>query len=116
MITMRMPACLLAYLLAAAGTAGAQALPDPTRPPAALNARAAASGTAEPSGPQLQSVLVSQGRRLAVIDGETYRVGQKVNGALLAAVGDDQVVLVQDKQRQVLKLYPTQHAVQHSAP
>lgn len=83
----------------------AQGLPDPTRPPATLY-NAAGSGGSARSGPQLQSVLVSQGRRVAVIDGETYRVGDSYQGKRLVSVSDSEVVLAQGRQRQVLKLYP----------
>lgn len=103
--------CVLACALSASGAlvvpAGAQGLPDPTRPPATMyNASSASAAPLAPQLPQLQSVLVSQGRRVAVIDGETYRAGDTYKGKRVAAVGEDEVVLVQGKQRQVVKLYP----------
>ena len=100
----------IAFALAALASWGAcaQALPDPTRPPATLYNAPGASGTAKagPQLPQLQSVLVSQGRRVAVIDGETYRVGDSYQGKRLVSVSATEVVLAQGKRRQVLKLYP----------
>lgn len=100
-IVLIVAACLAASALA-------QALPDPTRPPASLYtpAGAAAPGAAAQALPQLQSVLVAQGRRVAVIDGETYRVGDSYKGKRLASVSDTEVVLVRGKQRQVLRLFP----------
>ena len=49
-------------------------LPDPMRPPASLHAGgyAASSG---PAQPVLQSVIISPGRKVAVINGETVQVG-----------------------------------------
>lgn len=103
-------ACACALALAGA-PARAQTLDDPTRPPAALQALASDTGEAPaPSRPQLQSVLLARGqggRRVAVIDGQTVRVGDKVHGYVLASVGDAEAVLVRGKEREVLKLYPS---------
>lgn len=101
------------FLLAAlcGGAAQAQALSDPTRPPAILapaQAGAALSGSA-PSGPQLQSVLISKrpgGRHVAVIDGQTVRLGQEFMGAVLTSMTENEVVLVNGRERQVLRLFP----------
>ncbi|MFC5510210.1 hypothetical protein ACFPOU_03595 [Massilia jejuensis] len=102
-------ACLL---LACAGAAGAQALHDPTRPPASLaapqaGAGAAAAGPAAQPAPRLQSVLVGRqpgGRSVAVIDGETLRVGELYKGARVTRIGQDEVELRRGGARQVLKL------------
>ena len=105
----RAPAAALAAaaLLLAAGAAGAQALQDPTRPPAA--ATPVATGTAAPAGlPQLQSILVARqagGRHVAVIDGETVRPGDTFRGAKVARIGANEVELVRGAERQVLRLY-----------
>lgn len=104
-------ACLL---LACAGAAGAQALHDPTRPPASLVALqagagvgATAAGPAAQPAPRLQSVLVGRqpgGRSVAVIDGETLRVGELYKGARVTRIGQDEVELRRGGARQVLKL------------
>jgi MSHA biogenesis protein MshK len=101
-------AAALALLFAAGAHAQAQALQDPTRPPAAA---ALSSGTRAPApaGPRLQSILVAReagGRRLAVIDGEAVRLGEQFHGARLARIGDNEVELVRGGERQVLRLYP----------
>jgi MSHA biogenesis protein MshK len=109
-----LPLVLLPLLLASAGAhAQAQALQDPTRPPAA--ALAAMAATAAPSaaaaaatGPRLQSILVAReagGRHLAVIDGETVRLGEQFHGARVSRIGDNEVELVRGGERQVLRLY-----------
>lgn len=95
-------AALLASLPAAA-----QTLSDPTRPPAALDA-------SRPEGagdglPRLQSVLISPragGRHVAVIDGETVRLGGSFRGARVARMSENQVELVRGRERQVLRLDP----------
>jgi MSHA biogenesis protein MshK len=101
-------ACLL---LAWANLAGAQALQDPTRPPAALLAGQGAAGqpAAAPAerAPQLQSVLIARqpgGRHVAVIDGETLRVGDSYKGARVARIEPNEVELVRGRTRQVLTL------------
>jgi MSHA biogenesis protein MshK len=100
-------------LLAASNLAPAQALQDPTRPPAALTAGQGASGqpaaAAErgPQLPQLQSVLIARqpgGRHVAVIDGETLRLGDSFRGARVARIEQNEVELVRGRTRQVLKL------------
>jgi MSHA biogenesis protein MshK len=98
-----------AVLLGAYGAAQAQPLRDPTRPPAQLlAARAAAPGaTAASSAPQLQSVLIGRqagGRQVAVIDGETVRLGDSFHGARVVRMTQTEVELVRGRERQVLKL------------
>ena len=98
----------LALMLAAGVPARAQALQDPTRPPAAVAAGFGADKAAGQAGPQLQTVLIGRGaggRHLAVIDGETVRIGDAFHGARVAAIRDNEVVLARGRARQVLRLY-----------
>jgi MSHA biogenesis protein MshK len=100
-------AAALALLFAAGAHAQAQALQDPTRPPAAAQASSVAQASAA-TGPRLQSILVAReagGRHLAVIDGETVRLGGQFHGARVARIGDNEVELVRGGERQVLRLY-----------
>jgi len=108
--TMAMALMLACCGLAASAPAlaSAQALQDPTRPPASLIAAAAgpAAGTA-PAGPQLQTILIGRapgGRHLAVIDGETVRPGDDFHGARVTRIADNEVELVRGRERQVLRL------------
>jgi MSHA biogenesis protein MshK len=102
---------VLAAAALLAGGAQAQALADPTRPPANMIG-AAPGGAGQPgatSEPQLQSVLIARqpgGRHIAVIDGQTVRLGETFKGALVARMSQTEVVLVRGGQRQVLKLFP----------
>jgi len=110
-------AALLAFGAAVAVLAGAPAraaepstLRDPTRPPAA--AFAPQGGTPAPSAlpqlPQLQSVLLGAApgaRRIALIDGESVRVGDSFRGARVLRIADSEVELQRGGERQVLRLY-----------
>ena len=96
---------LTAVLLPAC--AGAQALVDPTRPPDAPLASSIGGTTAARAMPQLQSVLVaSSGRRVAVIDGRTVRVGDKVGQASVDGIGETTVTLRRGKTLETIRLYP----------
>jgi MSHA biogenesis protein MshK len=99
----RLLLCALALCLAQAG-AHAQSMQDPTRP---AETAVAGEGEAADAGPQLQSVLIARqpgGRHVAVIDGETVRLGEMFRGARVARITPLQVELVRGKDRQVLRL------------
>jgi len=105
----------LAALLALAGAAAAAAipettrrLPDPTRPPAAaLQAPPGTGAAAADVLPQLQSVMlgVAGSPRIAVIDGQSVRVGDSFRGARVVRIADSEVELQRGRDRQVLHLY-----------
>lgn len=95
--------------LGLAGAARAQTIADPTQPPPESMTLPSSSAPPAPvsHGPQLQSVLVGEhGREVAVIDGQTVRVGQKIDGAVLVRVGKNEAVLQRGAVRQVLHLFP----------
>lgn len=97
----------LAAALLAALPVRAQVLADPTMPPPEARQAQGMAPAPVSKGPQLQSVLVgSNGRQVAVIDGQTVRRGEKVNGALLVKVDKNHAVLRRGAQTQVLTLYP----------
>jgi MSHA biogenesis protein MshK len=99
-------------LLFAGLNAHAEVLQDPTRPAAGAFVSNAAPGPVT-SGPRLQSILVARaagGRHLAVIDGETVRLGEQFHGARVARIGDNEVELVRGGERQVLRLYAPETA------
>lgn len=70
--------------------AAAQALPDPTRPAVGDHV---AAGAPAARARVLQSVLVSAGRRVAVIDGQLVPIGGRVGPYRLVRVEADSVVL-----------------------
>ena len=101
--------CCLLTCLAAAQAGAADAVPpggglrDPTRPPFGA---AGAGGEEAPAGPQLQSVLISPARRVAVIDGRTVPLGAKFRGATLTRITESGVELRSAGRVEVLKLFP----------
>ena len=92
--------CVL--LLSAAGVAQAQALTDPMRPPAFD----ATAGTDAGPGSRLQSTLLSHGRRLAIIDGQTVALGGKIGDATVVDITPTQVVLRRGSETEALQLLP----------
>ncbi len=115
--TMKVGAPVLFALLAVLllPLAAAQGLVDPTRPPDAplAGGDSGAGAGAARAAPQLQSVLVaSSGRRVAVVDGHTVRVGDKVGEASVAGIGDTSVTLRRGKRIETIRLYP--QAAEHT--
>jgi len=94
---------LIALGLLAATAAAAQGLSDPMRPPSAMPEERARM---EVRASRLQSVLISPGRKLAVIDGQTVSLGGRVGDATLVAIAPAQVVLQTGGTYQTLKLHP----------
>ncbi|WP_243490014.1 hypothetical protein [Massilia violaceinigra] len=106
---------LLCALALAAQAASAQPLPDPTRPPASLTTPAGDAAAPHSVEPQLQSVLIARhagGRHVAVIDGQTVRLGEQFRGARVAQMTQNEVVLVKGRERRVLRLFPRTPAPQ----
>lgn len=98
---------LVAWFLIAdvmAFSAFAQDLQDPTRPPASL--QQISSGEVQPSGPVLQSILLSPSRKLAMIDGVAFRLNEKIGTQTLVQITETKVVLRQGRSYQTLKLHP----------
>ena len=81
----------------------ADGAPDPTRPPAALLAEPA--GTA-PASSKLQSVLISAGRKSAIIGGQLVHVGDKYGEARVTRITESEVVLKTGSATETLKLFP----------
>jgi MSHA biogenesis protein MshK len=107
-----MAGCLMRYtvlvltvtFMAAASTAFAQALRDPTRPPIA--SKRGVMDVPEQSGWILQSVLISPERRYAIINGEIVALGGSVAGAELVAVAAERVTLRTPDGLRVVQLFP----------
>jgi MSHA biogenesis protein MshK len=82
-------------------------LPDPTRPPASIFAPVAAGREAtvnHSSG--LHTIIISDTRRAAIIDGQTVELGEEHGNARLIEVNEGGVVLQRAQSRQVLTLFP----------
>jgi MSHA biogenesis protein MshK len=105
-LTARAVLLLLALGASGAGQAAlAQALRDPTRPPDIGGAQPLSEATAA-SATRLQSVLISSGRKLAVIDGQTVPLGGRIADATVVEISAGQVVLRRGAETQTLKLHP----------
>lgn len=96
--------CLLVVATAFAPSAAAENLRDPTRP--ANLEPSAMDGGQSYSGPQLQSILIAPGRKAAVIDGQSIKLGDKFGDARLVRVTDSEVALQRGNDMQILKLFP----------
>ncbi|MEO8332269.1 MAG: hypothetical protein ABI479_07530 [Gallionella sp.] len=90
----------------------AEDLSDPTRPPAFLLGSGAATGAAPGQGASqsrssgLQSTIISDSRRAAIIDGKTVELWEKHGNAQLIEVNEGSVVLQGAQTRRVLTLFP----------
>jgi MSHA biogenesis protein MshK len=97
-------AAMAASALLAIGGAQAQSMSDPTRPPGAA---AMQGGPDEiPAGRQLQSILFSGGRKLAIIDGASVPLGGTLGDARVVRITETEVTLKRGAETEVLKLYP----------
>jgi hypothetical protein len=87
--------------------AQAQELGDPTRPPPGLRGGAGTGREAgEPAGLVLQSVIISDTTRSAIISGEHVMLGGRIGPARLIKVSEAAVVLLTGDSRRTLKLFP----------
>lgn len=83
----------------------AENLLDPTRPPAELGV-VAAGGAEMAKGPILQSVLISGGRKSAIIGGQVVGLGEKYGEARVVKVTESEVVLKTGTATETLRLFP----------
>ncbi len=85
----------------------AENLPDPTRPPAdVITSSGARYGRGVESSSGLRSIIISDTRRAAIIDGKTVELGGQLGNARLVEVNPGSVVLQRGKNREILKLFP----------
>lgn len=92
---------LSATVWAAEGFGG---LPDPTRPQTGAEAPLAAAPAA--TGPELQSTMISSSYRRAVISGRSYKLGDRVDGAVLTDIQPYEVTLKRGDRETRLRLFP----------
>jgi len=90
-------------LMGLSGAVQASNLPDPTRPPAGMDATIS---VVAPSGPVLQLIRTIDGKRMAIISGQAVKVGAKVGEAIVTRIDEDRVVLRGAEGVQTLKLFP----------
>ncbi len=96
---------LALWLLAAPALCAAQSgLGDPTRPTSLAEPEDSAAKAAHRPRWRLQSTLVADNRKVAVINGRTVSLGERIEGATLLEVRSDGVTLQQDGMRLNLRL------------
>lgn len=105
----RLPAATLRALLSALlflpMVGHAVTVPDPTRPARGQLAEAVAVDASAPRDALvLQSTLVGIGQRSAILNGRRYRLGDRIDGAELVAIGSGWVRLRQAGQTRELRL------------
>jgi MSHA biogenesis protein MshK len=93
---------LCAASLGAVQAALGQSLADPTRPPNVTAGRD--NEELEPPANQVQSVLIARGRRIAIVNGTTVRVGDKLGDAVVKSISEAGVVLQYSDHAETLKL------------
>jgi MSHA biogenesis protein MshK len=98
-----MKAALIIAFVALSLPVAAQTLVDPMRPATA----GAGDGEAapRPAGPVLEQVVLSDGRKFAVISGRRVAVGDRLGDATVVSIGPDQVTL-RGGTTQVLRMFP----------
>lgn len=103
------PLAALALLLSHSGGVLAQAA-DPTRPPGVMSGSASATGAASglPELPQgVQAIFIRpDGKSTALVNGQTVRVGQSVDGKKVIRISERGVVLQGDSGKETLDFYP----------
>jgi len=93
---------LLSLMLCLALPVAAESLRDPTEPP-----RTATAGPAQPAAVAsltLDSIIISDNRRVAVINGESVREGDSLAGGRVLRIRPDRVDLMINQTTQTLRL------------
>ena len=95
---------LLAALSTAAPVACAQPMADPTRPPPGVAESVPRLETVR--GPVLQSIMITQQSRSAIINGQRVELGGRYGDARVVKIDDNEIVLRSTDGTEVLKLSP----------
>lgn len=85
----------------------AESLPDPTRPPGGVRTTTVGGvAVPQPSGPVLQSTLISPQRKTAVISGKSVQVGDTFQGATIVDITPYEVRMDRGGKETTLRLLP----------
>lgn len=93
-------AALAALLLLAADVAAEEHFRDPTRP---YSARAVVYGST-PAAFKVNALIVSDERRLAIVNGRRVRIGDAIGGATVVGITKQELTLDIGGERRTLKL------------
>lgn len=80
------------FLLMMEGDVNAEALKDPTQPPASLSGEVT-NENGQAAGPVLQSVMIGSQYRAAIINGQKIMLGGKYESATLIKINEREAVL-----------------------
>ena len=99
----------------------AEDLPDPTRPPASIFAPVGGTSVAhempaENHARGLHTIIISETRRAAIIDGKIVELGEEHGGARLIEVNEGGVVLERGQSRHVMTLFPDIKIIRKKEP
>lgn len=97
---------VLPFFAVAHSASAAPLLADPTRPPPVFAQQGDQASADLAAKPVLQSVIISPGRKIAVISGQTLKLGDRYGDARLVKITETEVVLRTEHEYQSLKLYP----------
>ncbi len=97
---------LVLLMLATTTLVFAETLLDPTRPPATLGLSQEGNASVPATGPVLQSVLIAPGRKVAIISGQTVKLGEKFGDSRVVSITESEVILRSGKVSKTLKLFP----------
>lgn len=95
----------LAPAFLATGAVAAQGLTDPTRPPH-LGATPAGAADAPAGAYRLESVILSRGRKLAVINGTLVPLGGTIGEGRLVRVSESGVAIRTGESVETLRFHP----------
>lgn len=96
-------AAFMAAMISAVSADELAGLMDPTQP---LFGAAAAVAAQKPASSGLQSTFISAGQRRAVINGRTYKMGDKFSGGVITDIQPYEVVLKRAGGETRLRLLP----------
>lgn len=104
------------FVLFISASVCAAELLDPTRPPSLIAPleTTPVSQVADTQSSGLQSILISNTRRAAIIDGKTVELGKMYGSAKLVEVNENNVVLLSPQGRRVLRLFPDVKVTPHT--
>jgi MSHA biogenesis protein MshK len=97
----------LVMLLVTSGASPLAALEDPTRPPDFIGNNAGSKQSQAPVW-QVSSILISEQRRVAVVNGQTVRQGDQVGSARVISISPTAVTLRNGVEIFSVKLLPAQ--------
>lgn len=103
-LSLWIPAVTLVWVSASSAAEDLKQLSDPTRPHQLRTAPVGARETV--TGPELQSTMISLTFRRAVINGRTYKQGDKIDGAVITNIQPYEVTLKQGGRETRLRLLP----------